>query len=298
MYYAEDTPSPDRRGAYAATALTLAAFLLPALLAPGPIELANLAGCVFAIWMASDVWRRYGRRDAPSSLVFRVGPVAPGVVASAAVLFALGLLQSWDAVGARSWPMLEEAEAKAVALWAFPFSPLKMYLAPTVAAPAPAAETARLVTLVLSASVAMGGLFALFALVAHVGDRETLRRHALIWKGVRSSDAVDKLAERGARGLTPIRDPFSDVVVTPVAGRLVLRALALVLVFAILVYAPFVIRWIGSASWEPARVFFDSDFVKNAFFPLWITALWGVCLSGTLIHVGAYLRLAAATARG
>lgn len=298
MYYTEDTSPPDRRGAYSAAALTLAAFLLPALFAPGPIELANVAGCVFALWMAADVWRRYGRLDAPSSLVFRVGPVAPGVVASAAVLFAIALLHAWDVVGARNWPFLEGLEAKAVALWAFPFSPLKMYLDPSVAAPAPTQEAARLVTLVVSAAIAVGGLFALFALVAHVGDRETLRRHALIWKGVRSSDAVDRLAERGARGLTPIRDPFSDVVVTPVAGRLLLRALALVLVFLVLLYGPFVIRWIGSSAFEPARAFFESAFVNNAFFPLWVTALWGVCLAGTLIHVGAYLRLAMATARG
>lgn len=298
MYFAEDTSPPDRRGAYSAAALTLAAFLLPALFAPGPIELANVAGCVFAVWMALDVWRRYGRRDAPSSLVFRVGPVAPGVVASAAVLFAMALLHAWDAAGARTWALLEEAEAKAVALWTFPFSPLKMYLDPGVAAPAPAPEAARLVALVISAAVAMGGLFALFALMAHVGDRTALRRHALVWKGVRSADAVEKLAERGARGLKPIRDPFSDVAATPVAGRLALRALALVLVFAVLLYGPFVIRWIGSSAFEPARVFFESAFVNNAFFPLWVTALWGVCLAGTLIHVGAYLRLAMATARG
>lgn len=298
MVYAEHTSPPDRRGAYAAAALTLAAFLLPALFAPGPIELANVAGCIFAIWMASDVWRRYGRRDAPSSLVFRVGPAAPGVVASAAVLFALALLHSWDAARTGTWPQLETMAATASSSWTFPFSPLKMYLDPAVAAPAPTAEAARLVTLILTAALAVGGIFAILSLVAHVGDKEGLRRHALIWKGVRAADSEDRLAARGARGLAPIRDPLSEVVTAPVAGRLFLRAAALVLVFAVLLYAPFVIRWIGASSFEPARVFFESAFVKNAFFPLWITALWGVCLAGALIHVGAYIRLGLATARG
>ena len=52
----------ERQGAFSASIFTLATFLAPALLAPGPIELANLAGVVFAVWMAIDVWRRYGRR--------------------------------------------------------------------------------------------------------------------------------------------------------------------------------------------------------------------------------------------
>ena len=69
-----------RRGAYAAGMLTLAVFLTPALLAPGPIEIANTAGVALAIWLAIDAWRTYGRRDLRATLPYRVAPVAPGLL--------------------------------------------------------------------------------------------------------------------------------------------------------------------------------------------------------------------------
>ena len=283
--------APDRRGAFAATIFTFAAFLAPAVLAPGPIELANLAGVILAVCMAIDVWRRFGRRDAPGSLAFRVSPAAPGLVAASALIFAISILLGWAAWTGAAPASLYELEAEARVWWDFPRSPIALYAAPSAAIPAPSPDAVRLVTLVLSAAVAIGALFCMLCFVAHIEDYDTLRRHALLWRGVKVDDGVARLEARGARGLTPLRDNSAEMARKPVTGRLYFRAALLAICVVSLAYAPFALRVVSANGAPEVQAFFASRLFENAFLPLWLASLWGACIAGALIHIGAYVRI-------
>lgn len=282
----------ERQGAFSASIFTLATFLAPALLAPGPIELANLAGVVFAVWMAIDVWRRYGRRDIPETFAHRASPAGPGVVASAALLFAVAIAHAWaSAPGAEAAAGLDAAFERVRALWDFNWSPVRLLLDPFGAAQAPSPYVGSLVTFLLTAAVVIGALFGILALIAGVSDPPSLHHHALIWKGVRVEDAENALARRGAKGLKPIRDPFAEAEKTPVAGRLFTRAAALVVAVAGLAYAPAVIRLAASRGYAALDRLFESRLAENEFFVFWLPSLWAILLASALIYLGAYVRL-------
>lgn len=282
----------ERQGAYAASMFTLATFLAPAILAPGPVELANVAGVVFALWMALDVWRRYGRHDIPATFPTRPSPVGPGVVASAALLFAIAILHAWAEANGASGSLGARFESVR-ALWDFPFSPVALFLAPIEHAPEPSRYFATLIPVLMTAAVAIGALFGLLTLVAGVSRPDTLRHHALVWKGVRLEDAEEALARRGVRGLKPIRDPFAEADKTPVSGGLFRRAATLVLAVLIVAYAPLALRLLAGLGGDAAEAFFAGPFPQNAFFALWLPALWAILLASSLIYLGAYLRLGA-----
>lgn len=287
----------ERRGVYSASVFTLATFLAPALLAPGPVELANLAGVVFALWMAADVWRRYGRRDLPETFPHRPSPVGPAVVASAALIFAVALLHAWTAGSGAAAGGLEGGLERAEALWAFPGSPVSLFLAPLDRAPEPNRYVATLVPFLTTAAVAVGALFGLLTLVAGVYEPETLRRHAMIWKGVRMEDAEQALARRGGKGLRPIRDPFVEAEKAPISGRLYTRAAALVVAVLALAYAPVAIRILAGMADGAKEPSFVVRLGENPFFALWLPALWAILLAASLIYLGAYLKLGAMLAR-
>ena len=173
----------QRRGAYASGMLTLAVFLTPALMAPGPVEIANIAGIALAIWLAVDAWRIYGRHDLRATLPYRVAPVAPGLLGSAAIIFVVALLIGWQSWTGAVDPQLSEVTRLCQAFWDFPFSPVAMLARPSAALPTISPETVQNVMVCLSAAIALGLFFGLFALIGRIDARSTLRRHAVLWRG-------------------------------------------------------------------------------------------------------------------
>lgn len=280
----------QRRGAYATGMLTLAVFLAPALMAPGPVELANVAGVALAIWLALDAWRIYGRRDLRATLPYRVAPVAPGLLGSAAMLFMIALIIGWLG-GARN-AQLDKVTDLCARFWDFPFSPIAMLARPNVALPTISPETVKIVTVCLSAALLLGLFFGLFSLIGRIYERSTLRRHAVLWLGGESAVPEDRLAKRGARGLKPVRSADYGVADRKVSGRLTLRATSMIVAIVFLPFAPLFLRFFAGSGFPRVEAFFASEFVDNAFFNVWIVGLWAMIITAAIILFFAYIRLA------
>lgn len=280
----------QRRGAYTSSMLTLAVFLAPALMAPGPVEIANIAGIALAIWLAVDAWRTYGRRDLGATLPYRIAPVAPGLLGSAALIFMITLIIGWLG-GARN-AQLDQVTDLCARLWDFPFSPVAMLARPNAALPTISAGMVQNVSLCLSAAVALGLFFGLFSLVGRIYERATLRRHAVVWLGGDSSAPEDRLAKRGARGLKPVRSIDYGVAGTKVSGRLALRAASMIVAIVFLPFAPLFLRFIAGSGFPRVEAFFTSALFDNAFFNVWIVSLWAMIITASIILFFAYIRLA------
>ena len=280
----------QRRGAYATGMLTLAVFLAPALMAPGPVELANVAGVALAIWLALDAWRIYGRRDLRATLPYRIAPVAPGLLGSAAMIFMIALIIGWLG-GARN-AQLDKVTDLCAKFWDFPFSPIAMLARPSAALPTISAETVKIVTVCLSAAVFLGLFFGLFSLIGRIHERSTLRRHAVLWLGGDSAEPEDRLAKRGARGLKPVRSADFGVADTKVSGRLTLRATSMIVAIVFLPFAPLFLRFFAGSGFPRVEAFFASELLDNAFFNVWIVGLWAMIITAAIILFFAYIRLA------
>ncbi len=280
----------QRRGAYTSSMLTLAVFLAPALLAPGPVEIANIAGIALAVWLAVDAWRTYGRRDLRATLPYRVAPVAPGLLGSAALIFMIALIIGW--LGGARHDQLDKIYDICARFWDFPFSPVAMLARPNVALPTISPETIKIVTVCLSAALLLGLFFGLFSLVGHIYERGTLRRHAVVWLGGDSSAPEDRLAKRGARGLKPVRSIDYGVAGTKVSGRLTLRAASMVVAIVFLPFAPLFLRFLAGSGFPRVEAFFASELLDNAFFNVWIVGLWAMIITAAIILFFAYIRLA------
>ena len=282
-----------RRGAVGAGLCTFAVFLTPALLAPGPVRLINFAGVVFAAWCAFVVWRQYGRDDIGATFPYRVRAVAPAIVGAAALLFAVVVIGGWRgaSIGAA------EVDRALASFWSFPFSPVAMYAAEARGLTTPSDFAIGLVAMAFSAALVVGLAFAAIALFSGVEGEETLRRHALIWRGVKYQDGASLLAERGARGLEPLSDPGPGLLSKPVVGRLRLRAVSLFVAIVMLAYAPVFCR-IASATRVPYfEGFFDNPLFRNEFFAIWMCGLWALSIAAAIILFTAYLRLASVLSR-
>lgn len=280
-----------RRGAYSAAIFTFTTFLAPALLAPGPFELANIAGMMLAIWMAIETARMYQRDDLPATLPYRVAPVGPGVVGAAAALFFIALVIGWDQWQNTSSSVLVAAERVIMDYWRFPLSPVNMYVRPIEGLPTPEPGAARSIIFLLSAAVVIGLVVFILIMLGGVRRRDTLRRHAIIWKGITIEKAESELQRRGARGLKPIFDPMVVAERSPVSGRLFLRALSLVVAAITLSYAPVFFRVLQGSSIPQIKAFFDSALMNNPFFAIWFSALWAIMLASAIMLIAAYLRL-------
>lgn len=282
----------QRRGAYASGMLTLAVFLTPALMAPGPVEMANIAGVALAIWLAVDAWRIYGRHDLRATLPYRVAPVAPGLLGSAAIIFIIALLIGWQGWSGGVDPQLQEITRICRSFWDFPFSPVAMLARPSAALPEISGETVQNVTVCLSAAIVLGLAFGFFALLGRIGRRDTLRRHAVLWRGGDSTVPEDRLAKRGARGLKPVRSADYGVSGERVSGRLALRALSMTVAIFFLPYAPLFLRFLAGSGFPQVEAFFASPFVDNPFFNIWLVGLWSMIIAASIILFFAYIRLA------
>ena len=284
----------QRRGAYASGMLTLAVFLIPALMAPGPVEVANIAGVALAIWLAVDAWRIYGRHDLKATLPYRISPVAPGLLGSAAMIFVIALLIGWQSRTGVIDPQLYEITRICQAFWDFPFSPVAMLARPNPALPTISAETIQTVTVCLSAAIGLGLIFGLFTLIGRISRRDTLRRHAVLWRGGKSAMPENRLAQRGARGLKPVRSADYGIAGESVSGRLALRALSMTVAIVFLPYAPLFLRFIAGSGFPQVEAFFASPFVDNSFFNIWLIGLWSMIITSAIILFFAYIRLALA----
>lgn len=280
----------QRRGAYATGMLTLAVFLAPALMAPGPVELANVAGVALAIWLALDAWRIYGRRDLRATLPYRIAPVAPGLLGSAAMLFMIALIIGW--LGGARHAQLDKVTDLCARFWDFPFSPIAMLARPSAVLPTISAETVKIVTVCLSAALLLGLFFGLFSLIGRIYERSTLRHHAVLWLGGESAAPEDRLAKRGARGLKPVRSADYGVADRKVSGRLSLRAASMVVAIVFLPFAPLFLRFFAGSGFPRVEAFFASELIDNAFFNVWIVGLWAMIITAAIILFFAYIRLA------
>ncbi len=281
----------SRRGAYSAGVFTLAAFLMPALLAPGPFELANIAGVALAIWMGVEASRSYQRDDIPGNLPYRIGPVGPGIVASAAILFCLALDLAWSDPRDASDVADRILDARLTAFWDFPFSPARMYAMPMEGLPTPSAASVAVVNRLLTAALLIGLVVSLLALVGGVSRRASLRRHALLWKGIKVETAADELARRGARGLRPVRDPLPRIGYAPVSGRLFLRSFSMLIAFICLPYAPVFLRLLEGSRIPQVQTFFATPLFYNPFLAVWLPGLWAIIVAVAMVLVVTYLRL-------
>ena len=281
-----------RRGSYAAGMLTLAVFLTPALLAPGPIEVANIAGVALAIWLGVDAWRIYGRRDLKATLPYRVAPVAPGLLGSAALIFVVSLLIGWVSWSGERSPQLDQISRLCTSAWDFPFSPVAMLARQSNALPTISPGTVQNITICLSAAVVLGLFFGLFSLIGRIDERTSLRRHAILWRGGDSSAPLDRLAARGARGLKPVRSENYGVSGEKVSGRLALRAVSMIVAIIFLPYAPLFLRFLAGSGFPQVEAFFTSPLVDNIFFNIWLVGLWGMIVTAAIILFFAYIRLA------
>lgn len=280
----------QRRGAYASGMMTLAVFLAPALMAPGPIEIANIAGIALAIWLGVDAWRIYGRRDLRATLPYRVAPVAPGLLGSAALIFMIALIIGW--LGGARHVQLEQITRFCANFWDFPFSPIAMFARPNAALPTISAETVQIVMLCFSAAVILGLFFGLFSLIGRIDERSSLRRHAVLWLGGESAEPEDRLAKRGARGLKPVRSADYGVTDTKVSGRLALRAASMIVAIVFLPFAPLFLRFIAGSGFPRVEAFSASSLLDNAFFNVWIVSLWAMIITSAIVLFFAYIRLA------
>ena len=283
-----------RRGAYASGMLTLAVFLTPALFAPGPIEIANIAGIALAIWLAVDAWRIYDRTDLRATLPYRVAPVAPGLLGSAALIFITVLLVGWFNWTGQADPLVRRAYALCADLWNFPFSPVAMLARPSPELPTISPATIELVTLSLSAAIVLGLAFGVFSLIGRIDERATLRRHAMVWRGQSAPDGVTRLEARGARGLKPVRSAEYGVKGQPVSGRLMVRAISMIVAIVFLPYAPLFLRFVAGSGFPQMKAFFASPLIDNLFFNIWIVGLWAILVAAAIILFFAYIRLAIA----
>lgn len=281
-----------RRGAYAAGMLTFAVFLAPALLAPGPIEIANIAGVALAIWLAVDAWRIHGRRDLRATLPYRVAPVAPGLLGSAAMIFVVALVMGWQRWSGGKDLKLEQITQFCRSIWDFPFSPIAMLARPTAALPTISAETIQNVTVCLSVAVCFGLAFGLFSLVGRIDERSSLRRHAVLWRSGDSSEPEDRLAKRGVRGLKPVRSADYGVAGQRVSGRLALRAASMIVAIVTLPFAPLFLRFLAGSGFPQVEAFFAWSLIDNVFFNIWLVGLWSMIITAAIILFFAYIRLA------
>ena len=253
----------QRRGAYASGMLTLAVFLAPALMAPGPIEIANIAGVALAIWLAVDAWRIYGRHDLRATLPYRVAPVAPGLLGSAAVIFMIALMLGWQNWTGALDPQMRSIAALCAAFWDFPFSPVAMLARENAALPTISTETVQNVTVCLSAGVALGLFFGFFSLIGRIDHRSSLRRHAVLWRGGDTVMPENRLAQRGARGLKPVRSADYGVADAKVSGRLMLRAASMIVAIVFLPFAPLFLRFIAGSGFPQVEALFRSPLLDN-----------------------------------
>lgn len=282
------------RGAYAASMLTLAVFLAPALLAPGRLEIANLAGVALAVWLAIDAWRFHRRDDVPELLPHRVGPAAPGALGAAALIFTVAILHEWTQWGGAPSDRLRLVIGVCQRLWDFPGSPVALYAAEAPGLPEMTARARQGVLLTLSMAALCGAVFGGLTLLGGVRDRVMARRQALILKGETPTTAEKSLAARGARGLKPVRDRVAEADRRPVSARLAVRALALLVAAAVLPYAPFMLRISMGIEDPRVRRIFDSALFDLPFFTIWAQGLWASLIAGAIIFACAYLRLAVA----
>ncbi len=282
-----------RRGAYAAGMFTASAFFLPVALTPGPLTLAHGAATTLALWLGFAAWRGHGRRDLPSSLPLRIFPVALGLMLSAATVFLAVVMGAWAEPGG---PLLALV-ALLHSWWLFPASPVAMFAAAEPGLPPISEAAARSATLAATAALFAGFVFGFLTLIGAISDRESLRDHALIWKDGRAPNGAAQLSDRGARGLRPVSDPLSAARLTPVSGRLWLRALSLFVAFLCLLYAPVFARLIGGAQIPQVEAAFAAAALGGPFVSIWLIGLWGTCLSSALIFSAAYLHLGFALAR-
>lgn len=263
-----------RRGAYSAAMLTLAVFLAPALLSPGPIEIANIAGVALAIWFAADTWRLYGDDGRPETFPYRAAPAAPGLIGSAALVFAVAIGHAWNAqIGAMS-PSLVEIGEWLRRMWDFPFSPIRTFVDPGVYSPRMSPDAVRGVTLCLSMAIAAGLLFGLLTLFGRIDRPETLRAHARIWARKKTDADSERLI-----------------------GRVCVRALSLLVPIVALTFAPAFFRVLIGFSTTEAQAFINSPLMNNLFFSVWLVGLWGVLVAASIIMFFAYLRLVFALMR-
>ncbi len=282
----------QRRGAYASGMLTLAVFLAPALMAPGPIEIANFAGIALAIWLGVDAWRVYGRHDLRATLPYRVAPVAPGLLGSAAIIFMVALLIGWQNwTGVRD-PQIQQIARFCAGFWDFPFSPIAMLARENPGLPTVSLKTVENVMVCLSAAVALGLVFGLFSLIGRIDHRDTLRRHAVLWRGGQAAMPENRLAKRGARGLKPVRAADYGVAGESVSRRLMLRATSMIVAIVFLPFAPLFLRFIAGSGIPQVEAFLQSPFVDNSFFNVWLVGLWSMIITAAIILFFAYIRLA------
>lgn len=282
-----------RRGVYAAGLFTTSAFLTPVALAPGPLTPAHGAAALLAFWLGISAWRSHGRQDLPSTLPHRIFPVAAGVTLSVAAVFLVVISGAWAEPGGR----LDALTAVLRGWWSFPASPVAMFAAAEPGLPPVSEGSARAAALAATAALLAGAVFAFLALIGGVPQRETLRAHALVWKGERAPDGAARLSQRGARGLRPVSDPLAGALGAQVSGRLWLRSLSLVVAFACLLYAPVFARLIGGARLPPVEAVLASSAFGGGFASLWLLGLWGAGLATAMIFAAAYLRLGFTLAR-
>lgn len=287
---AAERARPNRE-AYAASLFAFSAFLVAPLAAPGPIELANLAGVALAIWVAVVVRRNYGRDDIPDTFAYRVSTAGPGLLISATVLFTITLAVGWVGWMGYTSDQVRLIDDGLSVLWDFAYSPVALFA--TTGAPGlpPSADALRLMTTALSAAVLLGVVFALMNFVGAVRRRRTLRRHAVIWRGWPIDNAEIRLAARGVRGLAPVRDPLEEATARPLAKWAFLRAASLIVAIVGLPFAPTLMQLISALPNAEVQAIFASPLMNNPFFAIWITGLWAFCIAGAINLFGAYLRL-------
>ncbi|MEO0363088.1 MAG: hypothetical protein AAF322_18345 [Pseudomonadota bacterium] len=287
-----------RREAFGAGVLTLATFLIAPLTAPGPIELANAAGVAVALWAAFLVWRNYGREDVAETFPFRVGPAGPALLITAAAVFVAAIAAGWIAWTGYASSRLQAIDAILVEIWRFPLSPVEVYGSAAPDGPPVSVSDMRLVGATLTVALACGAVFGLVCLVGGVDRRETLRKHAVVWRGWRLESAESRLAARGVKGLQPVRDPIAEAASTrPLSRWAYLRALSLLVAIVCLPFAPLCLKLAATIPIQEVQAFFANPLFANEFFAVWLVGLWGFCIGAAVILFAVYLRLGWALAR-
>lgn len=260
-----------RWGAYAAAIFTLAVFLMPPLLAPGPLTAAHGVAVALAALIALGVWRSTGRRDRAAAMPHRVSPVSAGLLASAAAIFIAVLASAW--APAPIWPC-----------WRFSFSPVGMYAASAPGLAPVSATAAACVVAALTIALAAGAVIGALCLIGPIRQRASLRAHALIWRGARPERAAPRDA------LDRLRHP-------PVSGRLWLRSPSFLIALCCLLYAPVFARLLNGAQIPGLDRALAAPAVSNVFVTVWLAGLWGAAVAAAMIFCAAYLRLGFALSR-
>lgn len=287
-----------RREAYGAGVLTLATFMIAPLMAPGPLELANIAGLAVAFWAAIVVWRRYGSDDAAETFIYRVAPAGPSLLFAAMALFLITLTAGWIGWIGFTSPRIQTLDAFMQSWWTFPLSPLSLYVSAAPDAPPLSLSDVRIVGGALSGAAIIGAVLGLICLFGSIPRKETLRSHAVIWRGWRLESAESRLAARGVKGLQPVRDPIAEAASTrPLSKWAFLRAASLSIAVICLPYAPVCLKLLTTMDVPEVQAFFANPVFSNAFVMIWLTGLWGFFIAASVILVGVYLRLGFALAR-